>query len=250
MNNKYDFIPAVRRSDLWELRKSPAHYKYRIDHPQEDTPALLFGRAAHKYILEPDDFWNAYSLAPDVDRRTKAGKAEYALFVETLGDKMPLSTADYATIEDMAAQIEAHPTARDILRHGIHETPIEWIDAITGERCKCRPDVLNTVEGYIADYKTTQSCEGGAFERACRYYGYKLQAAMYTEGVFAKSAMMWDFVFVAQEKAPPYAVRVYKCDPGFVEEGIEMFHELIALYHSCKESGEWPGYPDEVIYGE
>ena len=33
--NQYDNIPAVRRSDLWELRKSPAHYLYKVTHPEE-----------------------------------------------------------------------------------------------------------------------------------------------------------------------------------------------------------------------
>jgi hypothetical protein len=55
---------------------------------------------------------------------------------------------------------------------------------------------------------------------------------------------------VAQEKTPPYAVRVYTCDEGFRLEGQDMFHELIGILHECKESGNWPGYEDEVLYGE
>ena len=101
------------------------------------------------------------------------------------------------------------------------------------------------------DYKTTTSCEDGAFERSCRKYGYKLQAGMYTEGVFNK-LLNGDlgFAFVAQEKTPPYAVRVYFCDDGFIEEGTDLFRELIEIYHNCKESGEWPGYEDKELYGD
>ena len=251
---KYDDLPAVRRSELWELRKSPAHYLYAVTHPEEPTPALMFGTAAHKYILEPDDFWNCYALAPDVDRRTKDGKARYAEFLETLEDRTPISETDLQMIRDMDEAIKNHPTANALLKFelGKHEFPITWTDADTGELCKCRPDVLTRYEGrnIIVDYKTTTSCEDGAFERSCRYYGYKLQAAMYTEGVFHDTLESYDFAFVAQEKNPPYAVRVYFCDPGFVEEGMDLFRDLMRIYHECKTTGIWPGYTDKELIGD
>lgn len=248
--NQYDNIPAVRRSDLWELRKSPAHYLYKVTHPEEPTAALLFGTAAHKYILEPDTFWDDYIEMPKIDRRTKAGKEEYQRILES--GKTPISTDDLAVIRDMDAQIEAHPVAAALLKTGRHEVPIEWTDEKTGEKCKCRPDVITEFDGedWIVDYKTTTSCMGGAFEKACNLYGYKLQAGMYSEGVFCSTFNDCRFAFVAQEKTPPYAVRVYTCDEGFRLEGQDMFHELIGILHECKESGEWPGYEDEVLYGE
>ena len=153
----YDQIPAVRRSDLWEIRKSPAHYLYAVTHPKEPTPALLFGTAAHKYILEPDDFWNVFILAPDVDRRTKAGKETWALFLEEAEGKTAISESDLQTIKEMDMAIMNNPTAKALLKTGIHETPIEWKDSRTGEECKCRPDCITDYKErrYIVDYKTT-----------------------------------------------------------------------------------------------
>lgn len=245
---KYDEIPAVRRSDLWELRKSPAHYLYVVTHERETTAALAFGTAAHKYILEPDDFWNCYAIAPKVDRRTKTGKEEYAAFLEQSAGKTIITQEDLETIKQMDEAIMQNESAIRLLKTGQHEVPIEWTDPDTGEECKCRPDCITG--DYIVDYKTTTSCEGNAFEYSCRKYGYKLQAAMYTEGVFNATLESKKFAFVAQEKDPPYAVRVYFCDPGFVEEGMEMFRELIGLYHRCKETGEWPGYEDKELVGD
>lgn len=245
---KYDEIPAVRRSDLWELRKSPAHYLYAVTHERETTAALAFGTAAHKYILEPDDFWNCYAIAPKVDRRTKAGKEEYAAFLEQSAGKTIITQEDLETIKQMDEAIMQNESAIRLLKTGQHEVPIEWTDPDTGEECKCRPDCITG--DYIVDYKTTTSCEGNAFEYSCRKYGYKLQAAMYTEGMFNATLESKKFAFVAQEKNPPYAVRVYFCDPGFVEEGMEMFRELIGLYHRCKETGEWPGYEDKELVGD
>lgn len=248
----YDQIPAVRRSDLWELRKSPAHYLYAVTHEEEPTTALVFGTAAHKYILETDDFWDDYVLAPEVDRRTKDGKAAWNQFLADLGDKSSISVSDYTVIQDMNDAILKNPTATSLLKTGEHEVPIQWTDSETGELCKCRPDCLTEYKGekYIVDYKTTTSCENGAFERSCRAYGYKLQAAMYTEGVFNNGFEPYRFAFVAQEKKPPYAVRVYFCDQGFIDEGMEIFRNLIRTYHHCKEAGEWPGYEDKELYGD
>jgi len=248
----YDDIPAVRRSDLWQLKKSPLHYLYAVTHPSKSTVALEFGTAAHKYILEPEKFADAYAIAPKVDRRTKAGKAEWTAFIDQLGDKEPITEEDYMKIREMNEAVLANPTASALLKTGAHEIPFRWTDPETGELCKCRPDCLTEYNGekYIVDYKTTTSCENGHFERACRSYGYKLQAAMYTEGVFADTLLQYRFAFVAQEKNPPYAVRVYFCDPGFVEEGLQQFRDLIELYHKCKTTGNWPGYEDKELIGD
>ncbi len=156
--------------------------------------------------------------------------------------------ADYLKIQEMDIAIREHPTAADLLKNGEHETPLTWTDAVTGEVCKCRPDVIR--DGLIVDYKTTTDCSPGAFERSCRAYGYKLQAAMYQEGVFYNRFERCEFIFVAQEKAEPYHVRVYRCDPGFIEDGMEIFRDLIGRLHNCKTSGKWPGYEDEVLYGD
>lgn len=246
----YDAIPAVRRSDLWEMRKSPAHYLYRVTHQEEQTPALLFGIAAHKYILEPGSFWDEYIEVPKLDRRTKEGRALWQEIIES--GKTPISGDDMDIIRNMDQAIMQHPGAFELLGSGLHEVPIEWTDAVTGEKCKCRPDVITSIDGedWIVDYKTTASCDGSAFERSCRKYGYNLQAAMYTEGVLHSMFIEARFAFVAQEKTPPYAVRIYRCDPDFVEDGMALFRELIEKLHDCKESGEWPGYEDEVLYGE
>ena len=249
MHDEYDRIPAVRRSALWEIRKSPLHYKYVVTHPEEPTEALRFGIAAHKYILEPRTFWDEYVEVPKIDRRTKAGKEAYAELIAS--GKEPISEADMDAIRAMNEAIRSNPTAAALI-NGAHEVTFQWTEAETGEPCKCRVDCLTEYDGvpYIVDYKTTTSCEDGAFERACRMYGYKLQAAMYTDGVFASELEKRWFVFVAQEKKPPYAVRVYFCDDGFVEEGMETFQKLIGIYHKCRVNNYWPGYENREIYGD
>lgn len=246
----YREAEGISRSELFTISKTPLHFKYEQDNPKEDTKSLSFGRAAHKYILEKDDFFNDFAIEPVVDRRTKAGREEFYAFEESLGEKESISMEDYQKILQMYDAIQSNPVAVALLT-GEHEKDFFWVDDLTGEKCKCRPDCLSQYEGkkYIVDYKTTDSCEDGHFERSCRKYGYKFQAGMYTEGVFQNTFEQYGFVFVAQEKTAPYAVRVYFCTPEFVAQGYDQFRQLIGIYHQCKTSGNWYGYegPENLV---
>ena len=242
---KYDDEKGVRRSDLWYINRSPMHYKQHLDEKPEQTKALAFGTAAHKYILERGTFYDEYALIPECDRRTKHGREVWDEFVsecEYEGLK-PISLDDVNTIGKMAVALSHNKLALTLLE-GAHEKAFYWADDLTGERCKCRVDCLTTYDGkpYIVDYKTTDSCEDGHFERSARKYGYQFQAGMYCEGVFQNTLEEHGFAFVAQEKTPPYATRVYICSPEWIKQGYDKFRELIGIYHNCKVTGNWYGY--------
>ena len=248
---EYNEIDAVRRSDLIKIRRSPMHYLWAKMNPEESTPAQSFGSAAHKFVLEGGEaFGREYAVAPEVDKRTKAGKEAWAAFVEENDGKGIVTAEEWAVIMQMKAALHDHPGAMALLS-GEHEQTYVWTDEETGEKCKIRLDCLTEWEGRptIVDYKTVNSCEDRAFESECRKFGYKIQTGMYTEGLAAATDYIVDagFIFVCQEKKAPYAVRIYRCDPGFIEQGNRQFHELLRVYHMCKESGSWPGYADGYL---
>lgn len=251
-NAEYRKAEGISRSDLFKFAKSPLHYKYAKEHPAESTAALTFGSAAHKWILEKDDFYNEYVVAPNVDKRTKEGKEIWNTFLKLAEGKTVISVDDFETIVDMGIAIDEHPFARKFLE-GEHEVSLFWTDADTGEKVKCRPDSMTTFSGkeiddtledrkLIVDYKTTDSLEDGHFERSCRNYGYKLQAGMYREGVFQNFLEDYGFAFVCQEKKPPYAVRVYVCTEEYIQSGFDEYKALMAIYHKCKTENRYPSY--------
>lgn len=246
-NNTYDSAPGIRRSDLWVINRSPMHFKWHMENERDKTRALAFGSAAHKYILERDDFYNEYVIAPAVDRRTKEGKEAWAKCMEYANEHNvePLPEADFEVIREMGRAIEQNSLAMELL-NGTHEQAFLWTDPDTGEPCKVKTDCITTFGGkpIIVDYKTTDSCEDGHFERGARKFGYDFQAGMYCEGVFQNTFEEHSFAFVAQEKTAPYAVRVYFCDQSFIERGYDKFRELIGIYHDCRITDNWPGYDD------
>lgn len=228
------------------------HFKYRMDcEDGKKSKPLIFGAAAHKYILEPEDFENEYSVAPNVDRRTKDGRAIYARFEEMCKQSglEAITTDDMSVICDMSDALKKNDLAMQLL-DGQHEKAFTWEDDLTGERCKCKVDCLTEYNGqpYIIDYKTADSCEDGHFERAARRYGYQFQAGMYCEGLFQNTLEEHGFAFVVQEKSEPYAVRVYICNKEWIRRGYDKYRELIGIYHNCKETGNWYGYegPDGI----
>lgn len=250
-NKEYRQTEGISRSELFTiLSKTPMHFLYEQTHPKEDTPALAFGRATHKAILEPETFSDEFVVAPKVDRRTKEGKETWNKFVEDNAGKEVITEEDFETLQDMKAVIDKDVHASTFL-NGIHEQSFFWTDSATGEKCKVRPDCITEVDGkkYLVDYKTTDSCTDGAFERSVRKYGYKFQSGMYREGYFQNTFEDVGFVFVAQEKTAPYAVRVYICSDEFLNEGYTQFREAIGIYHECKTTNHYWGYegPDNEI---
>lgn len=247
----YDKAEGLRRSDLWKIHRSPYYFKTQMEQKDKaPSAALTFGIAAHKLILEPTTFFDEYAIAPEVNRRTKAGKEEWENFVQQCAadDKEAISQADYNTISMMADAVRKNPLALQFLT-GIHESEWYWTDPSTQEKLKCKCDnITDPIEGkkYIVDYKTTDSCENGHFERSVSRYGYQFQAGFYTEGLKQNTGEDYGFAFVAQEKSAPYACRIYICSDIFVINGQQEYFRLLNLYHSCKESGDWYGYEGET----
>lgn len=241
---EYRSSEGISRSQLWRLTESPEKFKYYEEHPQEPTPALVFGQFVHKATLEPETVFEEFAIAPNIDRRTKAGKEEYAAFMAQADGKTIISQDDYQTAMEM---IEAQAKAPFVLQllKGEHEKPYWWTDELTGEKCKVRLDCITEVEGFgavIVDYKTTADASTEAFMRQAVNYGYDFQAAMYLEGLEKSTGVKAKFVFIAQEKTAPYSINVMQADPLFIKRGADRFRELIGIYHDCKESGNWYGY--------
>lgn len=240
---EYRRHPAISRSELWKLNESPEKFKWYKDHPEKPTPALLFGQVVHKLLLEPDGFEKEFAVLPEVDRRTKAGKDEYSAFLEENEGKGIVTIEMFQTAWEMAEKAKQEPFVAKLLK-GEHEKPFFWTDEVTGENCKCRVDCLTDIGGkpYIIDYKTCADASNDAFMRDAIKYGYHVQAAMYSDGVEHNIGTKPTFVFIAQEKNPPYAINIFQADEAFVQYGMDVYRELIGIYHYCKTNDRWYGY--------
>ena len=131
------------------------------------------------------------------------------------------------------------------LINGEHELSYFWTDEDTGLKCKVRPDSINHKLKVIVDYKTTDDAETERFMRQAIKLGYDLQASYYLDGVKANTGEDYIFVFIAQEKKPPYAVNILQADDIFIRSGREVYKAMLQTYKECSETGNWYGYLGE-----
>lgn len=249
---EYNSAEGIRRSDLWKMDDSAEKFKWFLEHPVEQTPAMAFGSACHKMILEPGTFGDEYAIAPAVDRRTKVGKEQWEAFCADNAGKTIISQDDADVMAEMEAALHAHPLADALINgEGQPEVSVFWKDPDTGETCKAKLDrVIKDEDGryVIVDYKTTTCAETDRFNHEIFKLGYHFQAGFYTEGLMIALGLDYrpKFLLVPQEKKAPYAVNVIEVTDDVMKLGVAKFHELLERYHECAMLDVWPGYCTDV----
>ncbi|WP_454835818.1 PD-(D/E)XK nuclease-like domain-containing protein [Rhodococcus qingshengii] len=251
----YDGIPdAVYHGDRNSLSSSgarkllppstPALFKYEQDHPVfKDT--FDFGHAAHAEVLGTG--MDIVEVIAD-DWRTKA--AQQTRDSIRAEGKTPLLTKDLAKVHEMADALRSHETAAKLLSNGKAEQSLYWRDQATGIMRRARPDWLPNVTGsrlVVPDYKTAVSADETDFAKAAGDYGYHCQAPWYLDGIIELGIHPDpEFVFVVQEKEPPYLVNVVQLAPDALELGRQLNRIAIETYVTCRQTGIWPGYGEDI----
>lgn len=242
-NAEYHAAPGISKSGLDRIARSPAHYKAWLDSPPVPTREQIFGSAYHAMILEPDDYLKHFAIAPECDRRTKAGKEEWQAFEAAAAGRQAITREDQEILNSMAKALWSHDLAMKLLADGTAEDSL-FAD-ISGCKVKVRPDYKRPDVRVLIDLKTASDASISAFSRAVATYRYHVQAAFYLDvaNQIEGDSIYQDFIFIVQEKAPPYAVAVYVADDSLVSRGRELYLEDLAVYARCLASDEWPGYP-------
>ena len=242
-NKEYRQRPGISSSELKKIMITPAHYKHWKDNPQEDTPSLLFGRAAHKYILETYDFYTEFAVAPNVDRRTKEGKEEWARFVADSEGKDVITQEQFEQIDAMRTAAYATPFVSKLLS-GEKELSFWGVDEETGLEIKARPDCITEWNGknILIDYKTAQDVENTKFCRDSIKFGYDLQLAFYLDILRQNTGKDYMVVIIAQEKTAPYVTNVFQLSENYLENGRNLYKEMLKVYKECLDTDTWYGY--------
>lgn len=248
----HSWWPCASNHRLGLLKRSPAHLKAKIDFPDnDDTESKRFGRASHCAILEPDEFEKRYGCAPAGDGRSKAVQQAKAQLELQYGPGRVLKPDDFADCLRIRDAIHRHPLAGPLIRSATaRELTVVWNDAETGVRVKARLDARGAIaaRGVIIDAKSTEDARLDPFERSVYKYGYHRQGALYLEGANAHGFDADDYVIIAYEKEPPYALIVYRMTEGALDLGTEDNRRLLARYAQCLERNEWPAYDDSRVH--
>lgn len=226
----------------------PAKFRYERDHGQPPKREFDIGHAAHQLVLGagPD------LVVIDADSYRTKDAREQRDEAHDCGH-VPLLVAEYEQVEAMAAAIRQHPLAARLFdpAHGRPEVTLIWRDQ-TGVMCRARYDWLPERLGgrlIIPDYKTCASADPEALMRAVHQHGYHQQADWYMAGARALGlAGQHDlaFLFVCQEKTPPYVVTIVELDAEALRVGAARNRRALSIYAHCASTGQWPGYVDGI----
>lgn len=219
------------------LADCPARFKWHLDNPEPPKKAFDIGTAAHKLVLG-----NGPELVlVDAEKwNTTAIKAEVAAIREAGG--VPLKRAELDGVKAMAVALRQHPEAAALLElgSGVAEQSMFW--EADGIWRRARPDWLRDNE--IVDYKTTTNVSPDSISKTIHERAYHQQAHWYLEGAHELELVGPNarFVFIFQEKQPPYLVTVAELDVTAMDIGRHLNEKALWHYANGRATGHWPGY--------
>ena len=216
----YDF---VTNSQLGNIDEDVRTYKAMRDNPplRKETGAMVFGRAYHVAMLEPNDF-DSKVLVFNSSTRSTVGFREFKK--NNLDAPTIILQKEYDQIMRMQDVLFSYKEVGDLMdKDGEREIANAWEDPDTGVFCKGKADYRNGKT--LIDLKTTSDGSMNGFSKSCWVYGYDRQSAFYSDGFECD-----EFIFITQEKVYPYNVSIFEVSPSFVERGRDKYKELLLKY--------------------
>jgi hypothetical protein len=152
----------------------------------------------------------------------------------------------------MVKVLRADPIFQALVTEGQPEASFWWHD-LYGIECRGRVDWLPTrVKGrrlIVPDLKSARTANPHDFARtACIDYGYAQSADWYLRGLRAigEADERATFVFIAQEKKPPYLVQPVQLNSDSMRAGEILNDRALETYAKCLETDTWPGYHEGI----
>ena len=242
---EYHALTRCSASALKALERStPRHWFAGLD---RDSAALLQGRLLHCMVLTPEVLRYAYACAPQVDRRTKEGKAAFAEFEAAAIGRQVVPADVWQEAERMAFEIERHPGAARLLDGT--ERELSLVGELMGVSAKARIDAYHAAIGCCVDVKTTRGLASREeFERAIVNWGYGIQAAWYRLALRAAGLKCEHVAFVVVEKAEPYAVAVFRLADDVIDYFDAELPRLVAAWKDAQAnpSRAWPDNVQDI----
>lgn len=235
---------------LADFRENPLLYRKRqlgliIE---EDRPAFQVGRAAHTLILEGRDAYRRqYAFGGPTnpatgklfDSRSKA----YQEWAERQA-KPVLTDRQAALVEELAAAVERHPVAGELLAEGVPEGVIRR--DYGGVPSQARLDWLNPAKG-IVDLKTCDHLK--YLEADARSFGYLHQLAFYRALFALATGDVLPVYLIAVEKREPYRCGVWCIEPNVLAVAERDNEAALERLVRCRQLDHWPtGYEELRVF--
>lgn len=238
--------PAINHSILKAFSKGAVYVKHLLDHGSKETESMRLGTLTHLMVLEPHRMSEDVAIAPEINRRTKAGREKWKEFEGSSEDKLVVTKDQAFLAEAMAEAVLTHPAAAEILEDFEPEVERFWTDDLFGTECKAKLDGVRS-DGLIIDLKTAMDASVSGFNRAIFNHCYHTQAAWYMAGQARHgSPAPTGFVFIAVGNTAPHEVSVVRMTNEALAIGRRTVTDWLYEYHQRKKNNNWISNPDVV----
>jgi len=252
---QYHKLKRVSSSALKAFLKSPkeaeSYLNPEVDSPESEwTPALVFGSAFHKLILEPAEFDAEYIIEPMLDgpKNKNPWKQQWDKFKATAVGRRIVLYKDWMKMNAMRQNLADNMWYQDFMDDvSATECTLLWNDPVTGLPCKARPDALHMDRG-IMDVKTMGEIPTSSeCLRAISKYDYQLQDVHYLAGlkvVCPEVPQRFQFLFCSKAGAMDNAnIKISASDKAF---WTGIYHTLLSQVNACYKENYYPGVNKEV----
>lgn len=167
---------------------------------------------------------------------------------------IPLKMERYDAVRRVVEALERFRQRTGAFTAGKPEQTLIWReggDGGAGHWGRAKVDWLpDEPSAWLWDLKTTSGlAQKRVWSRVAFDMAYDMQASYYPRGAeWVRGEPPEGMRFAVIETKPPYGIRVYQLSPAAIEVADAQVRAAIDLWARCRESGEWPGYSDDVEY--
>lgn len=214
-------------SSIKEFAKSPRHYVHYVLAKREPSKAMDLGSLIHCLIMYPSKFNNQFIVAPNVDRRTKDGKATWEEFMLTSNGKTVITEDELAEATQITDNVMSNWKTKNAVtectsfeqefKYDILELPFRgFVDGIKeGE--------------YILEIKTMTDASPSNVTREFYNRKYHIQAGLYN--LVHKLPVKY---LIVETKAPYNSMLVDVSD-DYIVKGQQELMDLTEKFTTCMD---------------
>lgn len=228
--------------------QAPAYYQWRKTQDFKPSRDMILGTLIHAQALEGR---KEYAIGPAVDRRTKAGKADWEAFCFDNAGKEVVNEEEGARIEGAVAAAEILLAELGFNAKTASDEQMEWVEASMfwtddqhpGLQFKGRPDLIippsaKRNKTTIVDLKTTS--DFFKFTRKFWDLHYDRQACWYSWGLHKLGHHDVEFIFAVVDTEQPHFGQLMSVDGSVLDHGYRTMHHNLRNFRCCTDVDEWP----------
>jgi len=214
-------------SSIKEFAKSPRHYVHYVLAKREPSKAMNLGSLIHCLIMYPSKFNDQFIIAPNVDRRTKDGKATWEEFISRSNGKIVVTQDELEEAEQITNSVLSNWKISNTVKE-CTSFEQEFKHDILGLPFRGFVDGVNS-GNYILEIKTMSDASPSNVTREFYNRKYHIQAGLYN--LVHKLPVKYLIV----ETNAPYNSMLVDVADEYIEKGQQELMDLVDKFNTCMD---------------